>query len=108
MGALAYVGLFPAIVLLVVPAARNRRFVRFHCWQSLLFGAATVLIGMAVKLFFLIFSILPVVGFLISWLLLGVASIAVVILWLALVVKALQGEPYELPFLGPLATRLTR
>ena len=107
MGGLAYVGLLPAVVLLLVPATRRRQFVRFHCWQSLLFTAATVLAGFAVKLLFLLFSLLPVVGFLISWLLLGIVSIAVVVLWLALIVKALQGETYELPFLGPLASRLT-
>lgn len=107
MGGLAYIGLLPAIVLLVLPAARRRVFVRFHCWQSLLFTAATVLLGIAVRLLFLLFSILPVVGFLISWLLLGIVAIAIIILWLALIVKALQGESYELPLLGPLATRLT-
>ena len=107
MGGLAYVGLLPAVVLLLVPATRRRQFVRFHCWQSLLFTAATVLAGFAVKLLFLLFSLLPVVGFVISWLLLGIVSIAVVVLWLALIVKALQGETYELPFLGPLASRLT-
>jgi uncharacterized membrane protein len=107
LGALAYIGLLPAVVMLVVPATRRREFVRFHCWQSLVFTAAAALAAIAVKFFFLVFSMLPVVGFLFSWLVLGVVSIALLVWWLVLVAKALQGDSYEFPLLGPLAMRLT-
>src|SRR5215470_18357469 len=40
LGALAYVAIVPAIVLLLIPMLRHRLFVRFHAWQSLLFTAA--------------------------------------------------------------------
>ena len=106
MGAVAYVGILPAALMLAIPATRRRAFVRFHCWQALLFVAATALAGVGVKLFFLIFSVVPMAGFLLSWLLLGVVSIAVAILWLVLIVKALQGESYQLPQLGSISIRL--
>jgi uncharacterized membrane protein len=107
LGALAYIGVLPAIVMLAIPAVRERRFVRFHCWQALIFVGATVVIALAVKIFFMLFSAMPGIGFLVSWLLLGVVVIAIAVCWLALVVKALQGETYGLPYLGKIAERFT-
>jgi uncharacterized membrane protein len=105
LGAAAYVAVFPAIVLLAIPATRASRFVRFHAWQSLLFAAAAVVTGLVLKLLFLVLSMVPAVGFLFSWLLGGVVSIALVVLWLVLFVKVLQRDCYELPVIGPLAAR---
>ncbi len=105
LGAIAYFAVLPAILLLAVPAIRSKHFLRFHCWQALLFAAGTVLIGLALKLLFMIAAFLPA-GFLLFWLLLGVSSIAVVLLWMVLVIKALQGYGYELPVIGPVAARL--
>jgi uncharacterized membrane protein len=107
MGAAAYLAVLPAIVLLAIPATRNKSFVRFHCLQSLLFAAAAAILGLTVKLFFLIFSLLPIVGFLFSWLLLGIVSIGITVLWVVLIVKAAQGNCYELPIIGPVAMWLT-
>src|SRR5258708_29276160 len=81
LGALAYIGLIPAIVLLLVPALRGDRFVRFQAWQSVLFTIASSLLGLALKLLFVIFTILPVVGFLLAWLSLGIGSMGIFILW---------------------------
>jgi uncharacterized membrane protein len=106
LGALAYVGLIPAIVLLLVPALRGDRFVRFHAWQSVLFTIASSLLGLALKLLFVIFTILPVVGFLLAWLSLGIGSMGIFILWVVLLVKAAQGHSYQLPLIGPLAEQL--
>jgi len=106
LGAIAYVGIIPAIILLLVPALRNSRFVRFHAWQSVLFTIASAALGLALKLLFLIFAILPVVGFLLAWLSLGVGSLGIVILWIMLLVKAAQGHHYQLPVVGPLAEQL--
>ena len=105
LGAAAYVAIFPAIVLLAIPATRASRFVRFHAWQSLFFAAAAVVTGLGLKLLFLVLSMVPAVGFLFSWLLGGVVSIALVVLWLVLFVKVLQRDCYELPVIGPLAAR---
>ena len=82
LGALAYVGLIPAIILLLIPALSGNRFVRFHSWQSVLFTVASALLGLALKL------------------------LVVFILWAVLFVKAAQGHHYELPLIGPLAEQL--
>lgn len=106
LGALAYVGLIPAVVLLLIPASRGNRFVRFHSWQSVLFTIASALLGLALKLLFGVLAILPVVGFLLAWLSLGIGSMGIFILWLVLLVKAALGNYYQLPLIGPFAEQL--
>jgi uncharacterized membrane protein len=106
LGALAYVGLIPAVILLLIPALRGNRFVRFHSWQSVLFTFASAVMGLALKLLFVILAILPVVGFLLAWLSLGIGSMGIVILWLVLLVKAALGNYYQLPLIGPFAEQL--
>jgi uncharacterized membrane protein len=105
LGALAYVTVLPAILFLV-PALKGSRFVRFHSWQSVFFAIATALTAFGVRLLFAIFSILPVIGFLVAWLSVGVAFIAIVVIWVALTVKAIQGQSYELPVIGRMAAQL--
>jgi uncharacterized membrane protein len=107
LGALAYLGLIPAIVLLAIPALRRNPFIRFHAWQAVLFSGSSIILGLALRLLFVVFSLLPVVGFLLAWLSLGIAALGVVMLWVVLVVKAAQGQRYELPLIGPLAAQLT-
>lgn len=106
LGALAYVGLIPAIILLLIPPLRRNRFVRFHSWQSILFAIASALLGLVLKLLFVILAILPVVGFLFAWLSLGIGSMGIVFLWVVLFVKAALGNYYQLPVIGPWAEQL--
>ena len=106
LGAVAYVGLVPAIVFLLIPALRESRFLRFHSWQSILFTLASIVLGLIFRLLYAIFSVFPVFGLLIAWLVAGVGSLGLFTLWLVLVVKAAQGQKLELPFLGPLALRI--
>ena len=106
-GALAYVTIIPAIILLAVPAFRAKPFLRFHAWQSILFAVSTTVIGLAMRIIFAILSFVPFVGFLFAWLSSGLVFLALVMLWAVLVVKAGQGEAYELPWIGRFAYRLT-
>jgi len=106
LGALAYLGVAPAILFLALPALKSSRFVRFHSWQSVFFGVATLVLAFLIKLLFAILSVLPVIGFLLAWLSVGVGLIAIVVIWIALAVKAAQGQSYELPIMGRMAARL--
>jgi len=100
LGALAYFTLIPAGVLLLLPAFRNHRFLRFHAWQSLLVwgvffvltSVALLLSNVAAAIFLLLFGILVV--------------LAMLFLWIVLSIKAWQGERFELPWFGDLAGRL--
>jgi uncharacterized membrane protein len=100
LGALAYFTFVPAATLLLLPAFRSHRFIRFHAWQSILLWAvfliltlaALFLSNVAAAMLFLLFGIL--------------ASLAMLFLWIVLSVKAWQGERFELPWFGELAARL--
>ena len=107
LGTLAYIGLLPALVLLAIPALRRNPSICFHCWQAVLFSGSSILMGLALRLLFVLFSMLPVIGFLLAWLTLGIGALGIVMLWVVLVVKAAQGQRYELPLIGPLAAQFT-
>jgi len=55
---------------------------------------------------FALFSIFAGVGLLLATLTVGLVFLAIVFLWLVLVIKAVQGEAYELPWLGRIAAGL--
>ena len=106
LGSLAYVALVPAIVFLAVPSLGSSRFVRFHAWQSILFVVASAIAGLATRLLFFVFPVIPFVGSLLAWLSIGLVVLGIVVLWGVLVLKAALGEAFELPWLGPLAAHL--
>ncbi len=106
LGAIAYVALLPAIVFLAVPGFRTARFIRFHAWQSVLLAGATVLIGFATRAAFAVLLLFPMVGFLVAWLLSGVVGLAIVLLWVAIMVKAGLGDAFEVALIGRWAARL--
>jgi len=104
-GALAYLTFIPAILFLsLVPYKRNR-FVRFHSVQSILLWVVGVLTAVAIKLIAKVLFLVPVAGPLLIVLISVLASLAAVVTWLVLVVKALQGEMFKFPGLGGLAER---
>jgi uncharacterized membrane protein len=84
-------GFITGIVFLVVE--KESAFVKFHAKQSTI-----TFLGLFVMI--LLFGWIPVVGILI-WIL-------SLILWLILMVKALRGEKYRLPFVGKMAEEKTR
>ena len=84
-------GFITGIVFLVVE--KESAFVKFHAKQS-------TITFLALFVMILLFGWIPVVGILI-WIL-------SLILWLILMVKALRGEKYRLPFVGKMAEEKTR
>ena len=100
VAAAAYFTFVAGAVILLLPAFRKNRFVRFHAWQSvLLWGVffvltmvALLLSNVAAAMVFLLFGIL--------------ASLAMLFLWIVLTLKAWQGERFELPLFGTLAERM--
>lgn len=102
-GALAYLTFIPAIIFLLVEPYKKNRFVRFHSAQCILLSAAALLLGLAVRLVDLLLVHIPVLGPLMIVLLAVVLVIGAAILWLVLVVKALQDEIFAVPALGNLA-----
>jgi uncharacterized membrane protein len=105
-GALSYFGLLPAILFLALPSVQASRFVKFHSWQSVFFAILTVILAGLMRGLFALFSIFAGVGLLLATLTVGLVFLAIVFLWLVLVIKAVQGEAYELPWLGRIAAGL--
>ncbi|MCL4811091.1 MAG: DUF4870 domain-containing protein [Vicinamibacteraceae bacterium] len=95
-GVIAYaLGFVTGIILLVLE--KDSRFVRFHAWQStIVFGAIFVIN--------LVLGVIPILGWLISFLLIPVT----LILWIILMVKAFQGEMFKLPIVGDIAQQQVR
>jgi uncharacterized membrane protein len=104
-GALAYFTFIPAIIFLTRPPYKNNRFVRFHSAQSLLLWIAGIAFAVVLKLAGAVLFFVPVAGPLFVVLTYVVAGLAIFMIWVVLVVKALQEEEYGLPILGALAER---
>lgn len=101
--ALAYITFLPAMVFLIFEPYKSNRFLRFHSLQCLFLFAALVLIAIVLKLVGFVLLIIPVLGHLLQVLLTVVVGLAAIVVWLVLIVKALQGELFKLPLLGDLA-----
>jgi uncharacterized membrane protein len=102
-GALAYCTIIPSIVFLLVEPYSKNRFVRFHSLQSLGLCVASVAIGAALRIIGVILFFIPLVGQLTVVLLSMVVGVAFVVIWVVLIVKALQGEMFKLPVIGDFA-----
>ncbi|HEV2402335.1 MAG TPA: zinc-ribbon domain-containing protein [Candidatus Sulfotelmatobacter sp.] len=102
-GALAYLSFIPAILFLLLDPYRKNRFVRFHSVQCIGFWIGLVILAIALKLVGMLLFIIPVLGPLLVTLIDVVAILAAFVIWLVLIVKALQGEPFQLPLLGDFA-----
>lgn len=104
-GALAYFTFVPAILFLSIDRYNKNQFVRYHSVQCLLVWIAALLAAIGLKLVGLLLSLIPVAGPLLVVLIWVTAGLAFLFVWLVLVVKALQGEIFQLPLLGAIAER---
>ena len=96
-GAAAYLTFIPAIIFLVAEPYKKNRFVRFHSVQCLAVWGTLIGLAIVLKLAGLLLYIIPVLGPLLVVLVWTVIAIAAAVLWLVLVVKALQGHMFKLP-----------
>ena len=104
-GALAYFTFIPAIVFLRVMPFKRNHFVRFHSFQSIFLLIAALPVALALRLAFMVLTLIPWLGYLLAWLAVLLVSLAWVICWMVAVVKALQGELFKLPLIGGFAER---
>lgn len=92
-GLLCYIlGWVTGIIFLILE--KQNEFVRFHAIQSIVvFGAITIVE--------LIFGWIPVIG----WILDYIIGVVAFILWIILMFKAYQGQRYKLPWAGDFAEK---
>lgn len=93
-GALAYVTIIPAIIFLIVEPFNKNSYVRFHAWQSIFMFIALVAIDIVLRVFsFVGLIIMPVVG------------LVFLVLWVYVLIKALNGQRFKFPLIGDLAEK---
>ncbi|CAM4302475.1 DUF4870 domain-containing protein [Paenibacillus tarimensis] len=80
--------------LLLLTIEKDSRFVKFHALQSI-FASTAIIVTQ------LLLGGIPIIGWLIGLLL----APAALILWLACMLLALQGQWFKLPLIGDLAER---
>jgi uncharacterized membrane protein len=93
-GALAYVAIIPAVIFLIVEPYNRNSYIRFHSWQSIFLCVAAIAIH-------LVLGMVPIIG----WILVPFVSLAFLVLWIILILKALKGERFKLPVIGDLAEK---
>jgi uncharacterized membrane protein len=100
-GGLAYITIIPAIIFLVAEPYNKSSYIRFHSWQCLFMALAWFVIDIVVLIFgsFLSFFRLLTFG------LYPLISLAMLILWIMVLIKAFNGERFKLPIIGDLAAK---
>jgi len=99
-GALAYVTIIPAILFLVLEPYNRKRFIRFHAFQCLFFAVAWTVLWIGLRIIIQI----PILGWA-TILLWPLVSLAGLIIWIFLVMKAYQGQMFKLPVIGDMAEK---
>ena len=90
---LCYVlGFLSGIVFYVLE--KENKFVRFHAMQSTITFGGVLVVN-------IVLSFVPFFGRVFS----GLISLAALVLWVALMVKAYQGEQFKLPVIGDIAEK---
>jgi uncharacterized membrane protein len=91
---LAYVTIIPAIIFLVVAPYNQKSFIRFHAWQSIFLFVASVAIH-------ILLLFIPIIG----WILSVPFSLLVIAVWIICLVKAFNGQRFEIPLIGKFAAQ---
>ena len=92
------------LFLVLEPYNRNRN-IRFHAFQAIFFFVATVVCWVILIAVTTILAHIPILGALVSLLLIAMLWIGVLILWLMLMYKAYNNQKLVLPVIGPLAEK---
>jgi uncharacterized membrane protein len=105
-GALCYLaGLITGIIFLVVAPYSTNRNVRFHAFQSIFFNIAWIAVWIVEMIISAVLAAIPVLGWIMSLLLMMAIAIGGLILWLMLMWKAYNGSRLMLPVIGAMAEK---
>lgn len=94
VGALCYITFIPAIIFLAIAPYNRDRFIRFHAWQSLIFGIGVFIIDVGL-------GFIPFVG----WMVRSLLGLVFFVLWVIAILKAFQGQEWKIPVVGDLAVQ---
>jgi uncharacterized membrane protein len=83
-------------------------FVRFYAMQSIIFGAAWLLFVIILKICWVILVPIPALGVVFAfllWVISALGHIAFLVLLIIAIVKAFNGERWDIPWVGPMARK---
>lgn len=92
-GLLCYLGMFITGILFLA-LEKKSRFVKFHAMQSILVTLVLIVLN-------IVLGFIPIIGWLVGLLL----SPLTFVLWIVLMVLALQGKWFKLPIIGDYAEK---
>lgn len=101
-GALAYL-LGPVTGILFLVLDREHPYVRFHAVQCLVVSVVWTAAWLAVTILGILLGWVPLLGWLIEVLLVLAVSMAGLVLWCYLMLRAFRGDEWEVPVIGPYA-----
>lgn len=90
----------PIVAIIFLVIEKENRDVRFHAWQEIFLSIAMIIIFVVLS----VLSMIPYIGFLffILYILCGLGIFA---LWILLMIKAYQGERWQIPVIGEYAEK---
>lgn len=104
-GALAYIlGAITGVIFLVIE--KENRFVRFHAAQSIAITILLVVISVALSVLSTALVFVPILGWIVAFLLSVGLFFATFVLWVLLMWRAYQGREWEVPFAADLARKI--
>jgi len=84
---------------------KSNKDVRFHAWQSMIFGVAYIVAMIALQIVAAILGMIASVLGIIVGFFVPILMLAAFILWIVCMVKAYQGERWRIPFIGDIAAK---
>jgi uncharacterized membrane protein len=98
---LSYIGILVLIPLLVIDKKKKDEFIRFHIRQGIILLIAEVILSVIES----ILMAIPVIGQVFAAIL-GIAWLAILIVCIVAIIKALSGEKWEIALISDYANKL--
>jgi uncharacterized membrane protein len=109
-GAIAYLTFVPAIVFLVLPPYNTSPYVRFHAWQSIFLNVAAFAIYVVLGILSVFVATIMPFGYFggygVWYLVVTAVRLALFIIWLICVLKAVNGGKFKLPIIGAISEQM--
>ncbi len=94
--------------LIFLSLEKRNTFVRFWAMQSVYFGGAMMVIGIVLTLAGLFLGAIPLIGWLLAFMLgliAWVGGVAMLVVYVVTIIKSISGVEWEIPYLGPLVRK---
>ncbi len=106
-GALAYVlGIITGVIFLAIE--KEDRFVRFHAAQSIAVSLVLVVVSIGLSVLSTVLVFVPILGWIVAFLLSVVLFFATIVLWVLLMWRAYRGREWEVPIAAGIARKMMR